>query len=92
MVGCFVGSGFSPVVSRHGRFLQRFRYGFMVGVFVGESIVVGEFVGTRPNPLQDKDFGDFKGFVVGEFVGVCCFVVGEFVGCGGGICRSRFYF
>jgi hypothetical protein len=29
----------------------------------------------------------FKGFMVGEFVGVSFFVVGAFVGCGGMFCR-----
>ena len=64
----------------------------MVGGFVGNNFVVGGSVGTRSNSLQDKGLRDFKGFVVGEFVGVCYLVVGKFVGCGGCFCRMLIFF
>lgn len=51
MVGEFVGRGVSPVVMRIAEIYIRFVMRFMVVCFVGKSVVVGEFVGTRHYPL-----------------------------------------
>ena len=51
MVGEFVGRGVTPVVMWVAEIFMGLVKWFMVVYFVGKSIVVGEFVGTRRYPL-----------------------------------------
>ncbi len=51
MVGEFVGRGVSPVVMRVAENFMGLVKRFMVVCFVGKSVVVGDFVGTRRYPL-----------------------------------------
>jgi hypothetical protein len=51
VVGKFVGRGVNPVVMRAAVNCRGFVKRFMVVYFVGKSVVVGKFVGTRRYPL-----------------------------------------
>ena len=51
MVGKFVGRGVNSVVMRAAVNCMGFVKRFIVVYFVGKSVVVGKFVGTRRYPL-----------------------------------------